>query len=163
VRARLEEHLGSRQVARVVYGSIVGLALVVALEHHPPAPRGIVASLVGTGVAVGLAEVYSEVVGVEASTRRRIDRHQLRHFAADSGAMFVGAAFPALFFVLAGLGVLEVETAFSLAKWSGLGLIGFYGYWAARFAGAPPERALVRALLVALVGAALILLKSLLH
>jgi hypothetical protein len=30
-------HPGSRQVARVIYGTIIGLALVVALGEHPPA------------------------------------------------------------------------------------------------------------------------------
>jgi hypothetical protein len=29
-------HLRSRQVSRVIYGAIIGLALVVALEAHPP-------------------------------------------------------------------------------------------------------------------------------
>ena len=29
-------HLDGRQVSRVVYGSIIGLALVVGLEAHPP-------------------------------------------------------------------------------------------------------------------------------
>ena len=35
---------------------------------------------------------------------------------------------------------MSVDTAFTLAKWSGLALIGFYGYVAARFSGAsrPP-------------------------
>ena len=32
---------------------------------------------------------------------------------------------------------MELDTAFRLAKWSGLGLIGFYGFAAARLAGAP--------------------------
>jgi hypothetical protein len=31
VRAALEAHLGSRQVARIVYGSIIGLARIVGL------------------------------------------------------------------------------------------------------------------------------------
>lgn len=65
MRASLEAHLGSRQVARVVYGSIIGLALVVALESKPPSAGVMVVWLLGTAVAVGLAEVFSEVVGVE--------------------------------------------------------------------------------------------------
>src|SRR5688500_1925072 len=32
VRARLEAHLSSRRVSRIVYGAIVGLTLVVALD-----------------------------------------------------------------------------------------------------------------------------------
>ena len=55
------------------------------------------------------------------------------------------------------------DTAFAIAKWSGLGLIGFYGYWAARFAGTPVLRALVQATLMAAVGASLIAFKALVH
>ena len=69
VRSNLEAHLGSRQVAKVVYGSIVGLALVVALQDHPPSAGAMIGWLVGTGVAVGLAELYSEIVGEETNTR----------------------------------------------------------------------------------------------
>jgi hypothetical protein len=57
----------------------------------------------------------------------------------------------------------QLGTAFALAKWSGLGLIGGYGYWAARSAGAPVSRALVQAAVVAAIGAAIILVKALLH
>jgi hypothetical protein len=163
MRASIEQHLGSRQVGRVVYGSIIGLALVVAIESHPPEPGVMAIWLVGTALAVGLAEIYSEVVGAETRTRQPVTRHQVRHMIEDASAVGFGVAFPAVFFLLSALGLIEVERAFTVAKWSGLGLIGFYGFWAARFAGSSPRRALVKATLVALVGAGLIALKALVH
>jgi hypothetical protein len=163
MRASLEQHLGSRQVAKVVYGSIIGLALVVAIESHPPTPSVMTVWLLGTALAVGLAEVYSEVVGTETSRRQPVTRPQLRHMIEDAGAVAFGVAFPAVFFLLSALSFIDVERAFSIAKWTGLGLIGFYGFWAARFAGASPRRALLKGALVALIGAGLILLKSLVH
>ena len=163
MRASVEQHLGSRQVSKVVYGSIIGLALVVAIENHPPKPGVMAVWLLGTGLAVGLAEIYSEVVGKETSTRQPVTRGDLRHMAEDAAAVGFGVAFPAVFFVIAALSFVEVERAFTIAKWTGLGLIGFYGFWAARFAGATPRRAVLKAALVALVGAGLILLKSLVH
>jgi hypothetical protein len=163
VRASVEQHLGSRQVAKVVYGSIIGLALIVAIEKHPPKPAVMAAWLAGTALAVGLAEVYAEIVGTETSTRRPVNRGDVAHMAEDALAVGFGVAFPAVFFLLAALGLFEVETAFTIAKWTGLGLIGFYGFWAARFAGAAPHHALLKGLLVALVGAFLIALKAFVH
>ena len=78
MRRFIDSHLASSQVARVVYGAIVGLALVVALETHPPTAGAMVATLLGTGLAVGLAEVYSETLGAEVRTRRRVERAQMR-------------------------------------------------------------------------------------
>ena len=163
MRASLEQHLGSRQVGKVVYGSIIGLALVVAIENHPPAPGVMAIWLVGTAIAVGLAEIYAEVVGAETSTRQPVTRPQMGHMLEDAGAVAFGVAFPAVFFLISALNVIGVEAAFTLAKWTGLGLIGFYGFWAARFAGAAPHRALLKGALVALIGAGLIALKALVH
>jgi hypothetical protein len=163
VRTSLEQHLGSQQVAKVVYGSIIGLALVVALERHPPGPGVMAVWLLGTAIAVGLAEVYSEILGAETQTRQPVSRPQLRHMFEGAAAVGVGVAFPAVFFVLSAMGLFALDTAFTVAKWSGLGLIGFYGFWGARFAGATVRRALVKGALMALVGAGLIALKSLVH
>jgi hypothetical protein len=163
MRASIEQHLGSRQVAKVVYGSIIGLALIVAVEKHPPAAGVMAVWLLGTGLAVALAEIYSEYVGHETSTRQPVTRHDLRHMADDAVAVGYGVAFPAVFFLISAVGLIEIETAFTVAKWSGVGLIGFYGFWAARFAGAAPHHALLRGLLVALVGAGLIALKAFVH
>ena len=159
----VEDHLGSTQVARLIYGAIIGLALVVALEHDPPGAGVVASGLVATAVAVGLAELYSEIVGTEVRTRRRVDRASLREMAEDGAAVAFGVAFPAVFFVLSAAGVMEVDTAFRLAKWSGLGLIGFYGFCAGRLAGAGMLGALGQALAVALIGGFLIGLKALVH
>jgi hypothetical protein len=163
VRTGLEAHLGSRQVSRVVYGSIIGVALIVALQSHPPSAAVMIGWLVGTGVAVGLAELYSEVVGEETSTRRRITRHRLRHMAEDALVVAFGIAFPVVFFLFPLVGIGSVEGAFTLAKWSGLGLVAFYGFWAARLAGAPWHRAVLYAVLVAMIDSVLIALKAFLH
>jgi hypothetical protein len=163
VRGFVATHLSSRQVSRVIYGSIIGLALVVALEAHPPPPRAMVATLIGTAVAVALAELYSELVGFETVRRRKVRRSELRELRTDIAAVATGVAFPALFFLLAGAGVMENDTAFDVAKWTGLGLIGVYGFAGARLSGAGLIPSLLQAAAVAAIGAALIVLKSLVH
>jgi hypothetical protein len=161
--ARIEAHLGSRDVARVIYGAIIGLALVLALEVHPPTAAVAASTLVATAVAVGLAELYSEIVGAEARTRHAVRRDHLRELAGDALAVVAGAGFPAVFFVLAAVGVLELDAAFTIAKWTGFGLICFYGFVAARLAGAGVLRSLAHSAGVGFVGGVLIALKALLH
>ncbi len=150
-------------MSRVVYGSIIGLALVVALEAHPPPPGAVVASLLGTAVAVALAELYSELVGFETTRRRRAGASEVRRLGVDVAAVAFGISFPAVFFLLAVSGSLQTETAFTYAKWTGTGLIGVYGYAGARLSGAGLAASLLQGAAVALIGAALIVLKSLVH
>jgi VIT1/CCC1 family predicted Fe2+/Mn2+ transporter len=163
MRRFIESHLASNQVARVVYGAIIGLALVVALEAHPPPAGAVVASLLGTGLAVALAEVYSETLGAEVRTHARVEGESMRAIWTDTLAVVFGVAFPAVFFVLAAAGAMDVDTAFDAAKWTGLGLIALYGFIAARLSGASLANALVKSVAVALIGAFLIALKALVH
>jgi hypothetical protein len=160
---RVAEHLGTTQVTRVIYGAIIGLALVVALEHHSPGAGNVAALLVGTAIAVGLAEVYSDVVGSQTRLRRRLRRREMGHLLDDAAAVTFGVAFPAVFFLLATLDAMEEQTAFTLAKWTGLGLIAFYGFCAGKLAGESVIGALLQAVAAALVAGALIALKALLH
>jgi hypothetical protein len=159
----IEAHLGSRQVSRVTYGAIIGLALIVALEEHPPSSRVVVGTLLGTAVAVGLAELYSDIVGIENRTRRHARCVELRHVAPEMAAVAFGISFPVVFFILAAAHAIEQETAFTIAKWSGVGLLGFYGFAAARLAGDGLSASALRGLAVGLIGAFLIALKALLH
>ncbi len=163
VLAAIEAHLGSRQVARVIYGSIIGLAVVLTFEVHPPSDAAVAASLLATALAVGFAELYSEVVGTETRLRRRVRRAEVGHMLADMGAVILGAAFPAVFFVAAAVDLIASDTAFGLARWSGLGLIAGYGFCAARFTGAGLGRSVLHALAVGVIGGFLIVIKALIH
>jgi hypothetical protein len=162
-RGAIAAHLGSRQVARVLYGSIIGLALVVALEAHPPTAGAVAVSLVATAIAVALAEAYSEILGHETRTRTHLERQQTVDLLRDIVAVAGGIAFPAVFFVAAALGIIESDTAFDIAKWSGLGLITAYGFAASRLTGATVFGALCRAAVAGLIAAFLIAIKALLH
>ncbi len=163
MRRAIEAHLGTQQVARVIYGAIIGMALVVSLEAHPPRPGVVAATLLATAVAVGLAEFYSDVVGSQTRNRRRVGLHQVREILEDVAGVAFGIAFPAVFFFLAAAGVLEPDTAFTVAKWSGLGIISFYGFIGGRLAGAGFWFSILQALAVSLIGGALIAFKALLH
>jgi hypothetical protein len=163
MREAIAAHLGSRQVSRVLYGSIIGLALVVALEAHPPRAGAIVVTLLATAIAVGLAELYSEVVGTEARTRARVERQVIIEMLDEIGAVAIGIAFPGVFFLLAALGAIDLDAAFTIAKWSGLGLITAYGFAAARLTGDSVPASLRRAGAAALIAAFLIIIKALLH
>jgi hypothetical protein len=163
VREAIRAHLDSPQVARVVYGSIIGLALVVALEAHPPSAGFVIGALLATAMAVALAELYSEAIGGEMRAHRRLERAEMRDMAVDAGAVAFGVGFPAVFFLLAAAGALEERTAFTVAKWTGLGLIGAYGFAASRLAGLNVGGALVRGAGIAAVGAFLIAVKAILH
>jgi hypothetical protein len=147
----------------VIYGAIIGMALIVALQEHPPSAGVMVATLLATGLAVALAELYSDWVGIEISQRRQIVSGELRRAVAGVVAVAFGVSFPAAFFLLAAAGALELDTAFTLAKWSGLGLIAFYGFCAGRLAGDGVAAALLQAAAVGLIGGVLIALKALVH
>ena len=163
MRQAIADHLDSRQVSRVLYGSIIGLALVVALEAHPPRAGVIAATLFATAIAVGLAELYSDIVGTETRTRARVEWHQITEMLDEIAAVAAGISFPALFFLLAAVGAIERDAAFAIAKWSGLGLITVYGFIAARLTGATVLGSVRRAAIAGVIAAFLIAIKAVLH
>ena len=163
VRRVIERHLRSAQVSRVIYGAIIGLALVVALQDHPPKAGAMVGFIVATAVAVALAELYSDIIGTETRTHARVEAARRRSIAKEAAAVACGIGFPAIFFLLASADALELDTAFTIAKWSGIALIGLYGYLGGRLSGRSVPASILHALAVGLIGGILIAFKALLH
>ena len=147
----------------MVYGSIIGLALVLTMERHPPAVGAAVGTLLATAVAVALAELYSELIGAQTRAGLGGETEPVRTVVTDVVAVAFGIGFPSIFFLAAVFDLIAYDTAFTLAKWTGLGLIMGYGYVAGRLSGASRSRAVLQALAVGLVGAVLIGVKALLH
>ena len=142
---------------------MIGLALVVALEAHPPAAGATAVTIVTTAVAVGLAELYSELVGARVRLRGPCRRSTGARSPPTSSRSWPAPAFPAVFFLLAAVACWSSTRRSRSPSGAGLGLIALYGFWAARLGGASHGRSLVHAGAVALIGAFVIALKALVH
>ncbi len=160
---RLASHLRSGQVSRVIYGSIIGLALVLTLELHPPSSGTVVGALLATALAVALAELYSEAIASRARAGLGGHKEPFGTMVGVALAVAWGIAFPSVFFIAAKLGLWDQDTAFALAKWSGLGLVAAYGYLAARLSGSTVANSLVQAAFAGVIAGVLIVLKAFVH
>ena len=163
MRTSLEQHLGSRQVGRVVYGSIIGMALVVTLDSHPPTASVMTLWLLGPRSRSGSPRstarswVWSQHPEAGPPVAAAPDVRGRRGGRS-------GVSFPAVFFLLAALGVLSLRHGVhgrEVVRHRPDRLLP--GYRAARFSGATRGRALVKAAMVALVGLGLIALKAVVH
>jgi hypothetical protein len=149
--------------ARSIYGSILVLALLLAMENHPPPPLQAAIAVAGTVLAVLSAEAYAENLGAELTLGRRLTREERRARFRELGAMTVSAELPVGFLLLAAAGVLDQETAFRLARWSTLALLLGGGYLARRLGGTSRLSAAWSGLLVFGVGVLISVLKAWLH
>jgi hypothetical protein len=149
--------------ARSIYGSIVVLALLLALDSHPPSPLRAAGLVAGTVLAVLAAEAYAENLGAELDLGRRLTREERVQRFHELGAMTVSAEAPVAILLLAAVGVLDEETAFRLARWSTLALLLAGGYLARRVAGGTRLSAAWSGLLVFGLGVLVSVFKSLLH
>lgn len=159
----LEAHLASNEVAHVLYGTVVGLAVVLALQHDKYRSAKVAGFLIGTAITISLAGLFSEAISTQARRRADLTRADRRVLRRETVAELFGCGFPAAFFVLAALGAIQERTAFLLAKWSGIALVVGYAYLASRLAGHARGRAVRYALLAALVGIVVVQLKALAH
>jgi hypothetical protein len=96
VHPRLASHLRSSQVSRVVYGSIIGLALVLTLEAHPPGVAATIVTLLASALSVALAELYSELLGGRARASLGGPRESASGVVRDVTAVGFGIAFPSM-------------------------------------------------------------------
>lgn len=157
----LRHHVASGHAGNVVYGSIVVLALVLVLDHEHADATTAIASVVGAVLVVAVAEAYAEVLQGMISGHHRLTQSERREIAAGIVVHAVAASAPVAFFVLARLDALDLETAYVLAKWFGVAVLGLYAFGAYRAAGVPVGRSLVAGALLTAVGLVLVALKSL--
>lgn len=154
--ARLDGH----RAAKVIYGTIIVLVVIVTLEDHPPGALAAIGSVLGAGVAVAIAEFYSELIGLRIHEKRRLTRTEIHGIATSVSAVLFGALLPLPVLLLALFDVFTVESALALDKWILVGLLVFYGYGAATLSGTGKVWATFMALLAGTIGIAVVLIKA---
>jgi urea transporter len=151
------------RAARAVYGTIIALAVIAVLDDgHTEADEAIVAVL-GATIAASLAETYADYLAAVIRTRRHMSFAEIRQTATDSALGTAAALLTLVPFILVEFGWIETQTAFDIAPWIGIALIGGYSLLANRIAGLPTRRSVPIAASMIVIGLVLIAIKSLAH
>lgn len=146
-----------------VYGSVIALAVVAVLAPSEPPAHEAIVSILGAGIAVVLAEVYSGRVGQAIRLGRELTPAEKKVIWRESLGGLLGALVPIVFFVLAVLDVVSDGIAFELAIWAGVAVIGVYAFFASRLSGGSLPRSLVHGLGGTAIGLGLVALKVIFH
>ena len=166
LRPHLVSHHGRSDghlAARGVYGAVVVLALLLAMQNHPPGPWVSAITVAGSVLTVLAAELYAELLGLELDLGRAATRDERRAKLHELGPITLSAEAPVLVLVLAGFGVLELDRAYDLAIGLTLALITVDGFLARRLGGRTVLESVRSAALLGSLGLALALLKQLAH
>jgi hypothetical protein len=144
---------------KVVYGSIVALTLVIVLDFDDAKGGAAVLSLVAALVAVGCAEAYAEFLEAMLHRRRTLQGRERLSIVEGIVLHLLPALAPIAFFLLAAVRAIKLETAYGLAEWTGVAVLGLFAYGAYRAAGASVGRSLVAGAGLTAVGLALVVVK----
>jgi hypothetical protein len=159
---RDREQLADR-ARHAVYGSVIVLAVIVALDGTNVRAREVIASVLGAAIATVLAELYADYLAATIRAARRPSPAERTEQIRNAAFGLVAAVLPSAFFVLAATGAMELDAAFTAATWTGVGIVGFYAFVANRVAGAGFGRSVAMGAAFAVLGALLVLLKALVH
>jgi hypothetical protein len=153
----------AQRAARAVYGSIVALAVIVYLEAAKSEADEVILAVIGSVVAATLAEQYAEYIAHVIRERRHLERAEIVQQVGDGAAGMLASLVTLVPFLLVELDVIELPTAYDIAPWLGLGVIGGYALLANREAGLSGARNIVITGIALGVGVTLIVIKSVTH
>lgn len=117
----------SRVISRSMYGLIITAALLIALEHTAMSSWNVALSILTSLLSICIAEAYTEGVGIHIR-QGDLEHAEKRHIFRESLYIFVGSTLPLLVFILSGVGVWDISTAYLIAKVSIIVLLMEYGY-----------------------------------
>jgi archaellum biogenesis protein FlaJ (TadC family) len=141
----------------------VVLAILLAMQDHPPGPWVSAITVAGTVLVVLAAEVYAELLGEEIDLGRVTTKTERRARLRRLAPITLSAEAPVVVLVLAGLGLFEEDTAFNIAIWVTVCLITVEGYLARRLAGRTVLASMRSAATLGALGVLLAVLKQLSH
>ncbi len=144
-----------------VYGSVIVLAVMIALDDTSVGAGEAMASVIGAALATVLAELYADYLAGMIEAGRAPKGAELRESFRNAAVGLFAAILPVIFFILAAFDVMDISTAFDAAVWTGVGVVGFYAFVANRLGGMGIPRSLLAGFGFTVLGTLLVLLKAL--
>lgn len=154
------KNISGHRVAKTIYGTIIILVVIVSIEDHPPTIVGTVATVIMTGLGVAMAEWYSDFIGKTIEDHHMLTSAERRKIVKDISAVMTGAWLPLPFLAVAWFGIISIDLAIGLAKWTMIGVLLFYGYVASRLIGHGHVRSFAFAVGASVIGIVIVLFKE---
>ena len=160
--ARVEEFIRRAHPSKAIYGQIIAASLLAALEERGSTPWEAIVSISVTVMAVWLAKLYADLLGksVQRQTMPPTDRKQI---VVETLAVLLSLIPMCSIFAVAAAGLIPLRAAFRLAEAVTLVILFVMGFESMRRYKDSIWRGIGAGILAALVGAAIIGLKSALH
>jgi hypothetical protein len=151
-------------VARSIYGLITVLAVLEAMEHHPPSAawRGAVI-LFGTTLAVALVEAYADSIAEMIARGGGLSRADMIEIGHDVAPVLIGAQGPTVVFVLAALGLFSVERAIDIAQTVAFVSLFGYGWRIGKLLHEQRHKQLISGLILVAIGGLVVGIKAAFH
>ena len=150
-----------RHADRAIYVLIAVMAVSVALEGIESRPGKALGYVAGAAIALTLAELFADRVGISIRSRRSATAEERRDEVREAVTGLVVAAGPISMFLLAVLDVISLHRAFILSQWIGFGILAVYSSVASRASGGTRMRAIVGAIGLTAIGGMLIAFNAL--
>jgi hypothetical protein len=151
----------TRHADRAIYVLIAVMAVDVALEGVETRAGKALAYVLGAAIALTLAEIFADRVGISIRSRRPASEDEIRHEYRGALTGLVIAFLPISMFLLAVLDAIKLDLAFILSQWIGFGILAIYSYVAGRASGGSRAHAILGAVGLTAIGGALIALNAL--
>jgi hypothetical protein len=151
-------------VARSIYGLLIVMTVLEAMEIHPPhagweGPE----LLAGTLLAVVLAEIYADVFAGMFVHKKRLCRGDLRHLGRETAPLLMGLPLPVGVLVLSAFGLIGIHHAIDGAQIMAYATLLICGWWMARNLGARQTARVVGGVTMFAIAFALVALKAAFH
>jgi hemolysin III len=150
-------------VARAVYGLVTVLAVLQAMELHPPPPWVGVVTLLGTTVAVALVEAYAHSIATILTVQHGLSREEVHEIGREVAPVLIGAQAPTIVLLLAAFNLLPMELAIDLAQLVAFVLLFGYGWRVGALLDNRWPRQLLSGLLLIAIGGIIVGIKAAFH
>ena len=110
-----------------IYGTLTVMAVIVAMEDHPPPALRAAAQMFGVTLAIAIAKAYAEIIAGTLHRGRRLIAEEWREILRRVSPVLFGSQGPTVVMLLSAFGLFSVETAIDVSKALILVLLFVYG------------------------------------
>ncbi len=161
-KERAERHPHHVDVTSAIYGTILVTAVVAVASNNEE--TGALAGALGilvTTLVFWLAHVYASLLAHRVTMKQQPSWKEVRQLAREEWPLVQAGILPALILLLGAAGLYGRDTAFTIAMWSGVAILFFWGALYARQEGAGPAGMLLSGVFNSALGLVIVVMKAL--